>query len=148
MYPVLLKARDSTHFNKKHALLTKITKLDQLKSSGFFRAKARDISRLLVKKWPKLYCKLWRHMKMVWFRNTGCVVTILIALLKWKLQRQNFAKFRGTIQNSATQNSVWFHGIFANSVLHTDGTEVKKGTEFRQHEILLTPYWESVMTMK
>jgi hypothetical protein len=46
---MLSKARDSTHFWQNWP------KLGQRKSSHFFGAKVRDISRFLVKKWPKLW---------------------------------------------------------------------------------------------
>jgi hypothetical protein len=47
---------------------------------------------------------------------------------KFKVSEKEFAKL---LQNSAEVNGIPQHGIFANSVHHTEGTEVKKGTEFR-----------------
>jgi hypothetical protein len=55
----------------------------------------------------------------------------------WKIQSYRdkilptSVELRGIKQNFATWNSVYFRGIFANSVPHMEGTEVKKGTEFR-----------------
>jgi hypothetical protein len=52
-----------------------------------------------------------------------------------KLHRQNFAEFCGTIRNSATWNSIYFRGIFANSVPvsapHTECTGLKKRYRYR-----------------
>jgi hypothetical protein len=53
-----------------------------------------------------------------------------VFLKNLKLQRQNFANFRGSKGNSATRNYVYFRGIFANSVPHTECTEVKKRRGF------------------
>jgi hypothetical protein len=68
-------------------------------------------------------------------KNITCLHVFLKKLSYRDKILQTSAKFLGIVLNSATRNSAYFRGIFANSVPHTEGTEVKKGTEFRVDRI-------------